>query len=529
MAIENWFLTAGERANPASELPAWTSGNLAEPLIHGAAYFDRLVTEVEALGPGDHLFFTDWRGDPDERMRPGGPTVVQLLARAAQRGVVVKGLVWRSHLDSLSYSEAENRSLSEAVCAAGGEVLLDQRVRRGGSHHQKLVVLRHPGAPQRDVAFAGGIDLCHSRRDGATHEGDPQAVLMSPRYGSHPPWHDVQLAVRGPVVGALDTTFRERWTDPMPLDSENPLAYLRDRLRGADLDPGPLPPQPADPPPCGPHHVQVLRTYPAVRPRYSFAPDGERTVARGYTKAVRRARRLIYLEDQYLWSAEVAELFAGALRNNPDLHLVAVIPRHPDVDGRLALPPNMVGRELALSLCERAAPDRVHIFDVENRQGQPVYVHAKVCVVDDVWASVGSDNFNRRSWTHDSELSCAVLDDTRDTRAPTDPAGRGDGARLFARELRLRLWREHLDRDPDGAQDADLLDPSSAVAAITAAADALQRWYDDGCRGPRPAGRLRPHRPERLHRLTRLWALPMYRLVYDPDGRPLRDRRAGTW
>ncbi|MFI9640624.1 phospholipase D family protein [Micromonospora sp. NPDC051925] len=527
MAIEDWFLTAEERANPVSVLPVWTTGNLAEPLIHGAAYFDRLVTEVEALGEGDHLFFTDWRGDPDERMRPDGPTVVQLFAQAAQRGVVVKGLLWRSHLDALSYSEAENRSLSEAVRAAGGEVLLDQRVRRGGSHHQKLVVLRHPHAPERDIAFAGGIDLCHSRRDDADHHGDPQALAMSPRYGPNPPWHDVQLAIRGPVVGALDTTFRERWTDPMPLDSENPLAYLRDRLRGSDLTPDPLPAQPADPPPCGPHHIQVLRTYPAVRPRYSFAPDGERTVARGYTKAVRRARRLIYLEDQYLWSTEVAELFAEALRDNPDLHLVAVVPRHPDVDGALALPPNMVGREQALSLCERAAPDRVHVFDVENRAGEPVYVHAKVCVVDDVWASVGSDNFNRRSWTHDSELSCAVLDDTHDERPPVDPAGQGDGARVFARDLRLRLWREHLDRDD--TDDTDLLDPATAVEAITSTADALQRWYDAGRSGHRPPGRLRPHRPERLPWHTRLWALPAYRLVYDPDGRPLHARRKGTW
>nr|WP_243715435.1 phospholipase D-like domain-containing protein [Micromonospora sp. KC207] len=400
-------------------------------------------------------------------------------------------------------------------------MLLDQRVRRGGSHHQKLVVLRHPDAPQRDIAFAGGIDLCHSRRDDAAHHGDRQAVLMSPRYGDHPPWHDAQLALRGPVVGALDTTFRERWTDPMPLDSENPLAYLRDRLRRADLRPDPLP----DPPPCGPHQIQVLRTYPAVRPRCSFAPDGERTVARGYTRAVRRARRLIYLEDQYLWSTEVADLFARALRANPELHLVAVLPRHPDVDGRFALPPNLVGREQALALCDKAAPDRVHVFDLENHAGDPVYVHAKVCVVDDVWASVGSDNFNRRSWTHDSELSCAVLDETRDSRAPQDPAGLGDGARRFARNLRLRLWREHLDRDPGGGQDDDPLDPASAVWAITSAAEALQRWHASGRVGPRPPGRLRPHRPERLAWYTRAWALPAYRLVYDPDGRPLR--RAG--
>ncbi|MEV4626097.1 phospholipase D-like domain-containing protein [Micromonospora sp. NPDC049523] len=529
MATEDWFLTAQERGNPTSHLPASTSGNQAEPLIHGAAYFDRLVTEVEALRAGDHLFFTDWRGDPDQRMRPEGPTVSELFCQAAQRGVVVKGLIWRSHLDRLQYSEEENRSLSEAVSAAGGEVLLDQRVRRGGSHHQKLVVLRHPNEPERDIAFAGGIDLCHSRRDDADHRGDPQAVAMSPRYGDRPPWHDVQLAVRGPVVGALDTVFRERWTDPMPLDSENPMAYLRDRLRGADLRADPLPAQPPDPPPCGPHHIQVLRTYPAVRPRYPFAPDGERTVARGYTKAIHRARKLIYLEDQYLWSTEVADLFAAALRANPELHLVAVVPRYPDVDGRLALPPNMVGREQALALCERAAPERVHVFDVENRSGDPVYVHAKVCVVDDVWASVGSDNFNRRSWTHDSELSCAVLDDTADDRTPTDPSGLGDGARRFARELRLRLWREHLDRAADGSEDDDLLDPQEAVRAIAAGAAALQAWHDGGQLGPRPPGRLRPHQPERLRWLTRVWAVPVYRLVYDPDGRPWHARRSGSW
>jgi hypothetical protein len=47
VTLRDWFLTAQERANPASELPVWTDGNLAEPLIHGAAYFDRLVSEVE--------------------------------------------------------------------------------------------------------------------------------------------------------------------------------------------------------------------------------------------------------------------------------------------------------------------------------------------------------------------------------------------------------------------------------------------------------------------------------------------------
>jgi phosphatidylserine/phosphatidylglycerophosphate/cardiolipin synthase-like enzyme len=151
------------------------------------------------------------------------------------------------------------------------------------------------------------------------------------------------------------------------------------------------------------------------------------------------------------------------------------------------------------------------VFDVENHEGTPVYVHAKACVVDDLWACVGSDNLNRRSWTHDSELSCAVLD--------------AEGE--FARDLRLRLLREHLDRAADGSEDAGLVDPHTAVQEIVSAAEALDEWHASGCSGPRPPGRLRPHRIEKMRVLTRLWAEPAYRLFYDPDGRAWHDRIKG--
>jgi phosphatidylserine/phosphatidylglycerophosphate/cardiolipin synthase-like enzyme len=347
---------------------------------------------------------------------------------------------------------------------------------------------------------------------------------MAEAYGPRPPWHDVQLEIRGPAVGVLDTAFRERWDDPTNVDNDHPVAWLRDHVRHARLHADPLPPQLPPPPECGPHVVQTLRTYPAIRPKYDFAPDGERSVARGYSKAIRRARRLVYLEDQYMWSADIARLFAEALAEHPDLHLVVVVPRVPDQDGAFAERPQYVGRWQAIEMCRRAGRDRVHVFDVENHAGTPVYVHAKVCVVDDTWLSVGSDNFNRRSWTHDSELSSAVLDTTRDVREPRDPAGTGEGARTLARDLRLELAREHLDRAADGSEDEDLVDPERFVAALDASAKALDAWHDGGRVGPRPPGRLRPHHAERLSIPTRLWATPIYRVLDDPDGRPLRLR-----
>ena len=191
-------------------------------------------------------------------------------------------------------------------------------------------------------------------------------------------------------------------------------------------------------------------TRPSGRRRRTPPPASGRSPA-GTAKAFRRARRLIYLEDQYMWSPHIARLLADALAAAPDLHIVVVVPRYPDVDGRFALPPNEVGRLEAIQVVSKVAPDRVHVFDLENRVGAPVYVHAKVCVIDDVWACTGSANLNRRSWSHDSELSCAVLDETPDEREPRDPAGLGDGARRFARDLRLRLLREHLDRPDDGS------------------------------------------------------------------------------
>jgi phosphatidylserine/phosphatidylglycerophosphate/cardiolipin synthase-like enzyme len=150
----------------------------------------------------------------------------------------------------------------------------------------------------------------------------------------------------------------------------------------------------------------------------------------------------------------------------------------------------------------------VAAYGLENHAGTPVYVHAKVCVIDDAWASTGSDNFNRRSWTHDSELSAVVLDEE------------------YARHLRLTLAAEHLDRltqvSERGLDDAmgDCLEPADMYDAYASSAAALETWHRGGRAGRRPPGRLRPIPLPPLSRFTRAWARYPLDVIHDPDGRP---------
>ncbi|MBE9373752.1 phospholipase [Saccharopolyspora sp. HNM0983] len=517
----HWFSAPDGRDNPATDLdqrhPAgisWSTGNSAHPLIDGTELFDSLVAELDAVRSGDRIFFSAWVGVQDKDLDEAGHTLGGLLFRALGIGASVHALFWWPFLTLHRGHVPPNRRFVTALRRRGGAALLDQRVRPIGCHHQKFLVIRRPERPSNDIAFVGGIDPCPSRRDDDRHRGDPDAQdSMDDRYGVRPAWHDAHLQVRGPAVDDVEHCFRERWADATA-PGRGPILRARRSLtsRRADQLPARLPP----PPRCGPHAVQLLRTYPAKRPPFPFAPHGERSVARGYLKALRNARRLVYVEDQFLWSPVVAEAFAAALRREPELRLVAVVPRLPEQGSFLETTTYNAAHREAMDLLRAAGEDRVDIYDLENTAGLPIYLHSKLCVVDDHWALVGSANLNRRSWSYDSELAAAVVDDGSDAGSPA-----------FARALRLRLWREHLGREPGNT--ADLADVTEGAHVLRRAAADLDRWHEHGRVSPRPSGHLRAHTRPAVSPLTQAWAGPVRRTVIDPDGRPAPLRRAGRW
>jgi phosphatidylserine/phosphatidylglycerophosphate/cardiolipin synthase-like enzyme len=68
-----------------------------------------------------------------------------------------------------------------------------------------------------------------------------------------------------------------------------------------------------------------------------------------------------------------------------------------------------------------------------SERADEIYCHAKVWLVDDVCARIGSANCTRRSFTHDSEMDLIVVDGALD-----------NGTRAFARRFRRELWGEQL-------------------------------------------------------------------------------------
>ena len=350
--------------------------------------------------------------------------------------------MWRSHLDRLSFSEEENRALDRRRSSTpAGEVLLDQRVRRGGSHHQKFVVLRHAGrpGPGRRVRRRDRPVPQPPRRRRARRR--PAGGCRCPRpTGRHPPWHDVQLELRGPAVGVLDTVFRERWDDPTsprlgPPDRLDPRQAARARLQRR-------PAAAAAAAAAGVRAAPWSRCCAPTRRsgrRYSFAPDGERSVARGYTKAIRRARRLIYLEDQYMWSPDVARLFAEALREQP-----GAAPRR-----RRAAAPRP-GRRLRAAAEPRSGGGRRSRCaggpagtGCTSSTWRTTTGRRSTCTprsASSTTCGPASAATTSTAGPGPTTASCrAPCSTPRATPASRRPGRHGDGARAFARDLRLEL------------------------------------------------------------------------------------------
>ena len=416
-------------------------GCALEVLIDGAAALPAIARALAEAH--EYVHIAGWHLAPYFALERRERQVVlgELLAEVAER-VPVRVLVWAGA--PLPLFHPTRREVSRAVqnLVRGTRIRceVDPREHPFHCHHEKVVVV------DGEVAFVGGIDLT----DAAGDRFDCQSHPARRRLG----WHDAAARITGPAVGDVDEHFAQRWRE---------VTGERLERRGSQGA-------------TGDKTVQVVRT--VAEGMYRSLPRGEFRILESYTRALRSAQRLIYLENQFLWSPEIVAILADKLRDPPhdDFRMVLLLPARAnngqdDTSGQLGvLSAADDGQRRLLAATIRS---------LSKERDDPLYVHAKVGLVDDRWLTIGSANLNAHSLMNDTELNLVCQDPD------------------LARETRTRLWSEHLQLD-----------------AATIAATDYRNLVDD---------HWRPVALEQLERLRR-GAPPAHRLLALP-GVSRRSRR----
>lgn len=305
---------------------------------------------------------------------------------------------------------------------------LDGHHPTGGSHHQKIVVI------DDCLAFCGGIDMTAERWDTREHaDDDPRRI--DPGGDSYGPWHDATTALQGPAAAALGKLSRARWQAAGGEEIATPHAQ-------EDCWPHALVPDFTD------VEVAIARTLPEMDDQ---PPVHE--IEALYLALIASAKRWIYAESQYFASRRVAEAIARRLDEPDGPEVVIVNPE--SAQGWLEpLAMDTARARLIEALRRRDVHRRLRVFHPFTAGGTPIYVHAKVTIVDEAVLRVGSSNFNNRSMRLDSECDVAI--------AAAEP---GDVVSVAIAAIRDSLIAEHLGSTPADVA-ATLARTGSLIATI---------------------------------------------------------------
>jgi phospholipase D1/2 len=294
------------------------------------------------------------------------------------------------------------------------------------------------------------------------------------------PWHDISMQVVGQPARDLTRHFVQRWnyilrqrkpTRPTPFLLPPP------DFNAADLEALSL---------NGTCEVQILRS---AGPWSLGTPDKtEHSIMNAYAKLIEESEHFVYIENQFFISSceteavtirnligdALVERIVRAARDNEAWRACLIIPLIPGFQNtveeeggtsvRLIMqyqyrsicrgPSSVFGRLRAQGI----EPEDYIQFYALRQWGkigpkkmlvtEQLYIHAKIMIVDDRIAIIGSANINERSMLGNRDSECAAI--VKDTDMILSQMN-GEPYRVgrFAHTLRVRLMREHLGLDTD--------------------------------------------------------------------------------
>ncbi|KAG6376934.1 hypothetical protein JVT61DRAFT_967 [Boletus reticuloceps] len=486
----------------------------AQWLVDGRDYMWNLARALTMAK--ESIYIHDWWLSPELQLRRPSKDRYRLdriLERKAKQGVKIHVILYqevssRTTPTDSNYAKQKLTSLHENIMIQRSPSHF-QTGTFYWAHHEKLCVI------DQTIAFMGGIDLCFGRWDTPQHVlvDDPEVSLTTTIWPgkdySNPrvldfhtlhkpeedmydrskvprmPWHDVGMQVVGQPARDLARHFVERWNWLLRIKNHTrlmPFLMPPPEFRPGELEALGL---------TGTCEMQICRS---AGPWSLGTPNRiEHSIQNAYIAAIDESKHFVYIENQFfISSTEINDVkiengigdalvrrIIRAKREGTPWKCCIIIPLFPgfpftvdhgdasairiilDCQNRTLFrgENSIYGR---LRAEEIEPEDYIRVFSLRNwgkmRDGvvttEIVYIHGKICIVDDRLAIIGSANINERSQRgdRDSELA-AVIRDTDMIEGMM--AGVPFEVGRFAHTLRVRLMREHIGVDVDALTDED--------------------------------------------------------------------------
>jgi cardiolipin synthase len=337
-----------------STRPLVYGGNRIELLKNGEQYFPRLLAAIESARQSIYIETYIFQLDSV------GEKVSDALAAAAQRGVAVHLLI-----DGFG-SQTTADALIARLKPQGAKVIVFRRTRWWRLDRRLLRRLHRKVALFDDrLAFIGGINIIDDH-----HHPDPEPVRagLGPRF-------DFAVACEGPLVAAVSYTVTRLWWTMSVLQ-------LKRRPKSR--------PQPIEPPALAQTGIRA-----ALLLRDNLR--NRRTIERAYLDAFAHARHEVLIANAYfLPGKKFRDALCDLSRGGVRVRLL--------LQGRV---------EYRLQhYAQQALYGELVKCGIEIYEYTPSYLHAKVAVVDQKWATVGSSNIDPYSLLLAREANVAVYDET---------------------------------------------------------------------------------------------------------------------
>ena len=374
---EGWYVTLG-----GLDKSRFTLNNELEILIDNQLELETIVKSIENSKSYVYLtqieFETEFvasfkdNGTPKELM-------VDLLRRVADRGVDVKIILNENKAIPDSFSKIEDYFRSSGVMA--------REFKTSGLHvmHAKIVVVDGNeafimGSPFKKDYWDSNFHLIHDQRR---------------KNGKVRPVHDVSVKLKGGSVGHIEEFFIQMWNYISTEEYEGNNKIIANKIDSSiNISNSGIP-------------VQVTRS---ITPD-TFYKNGELGIFEGYRKAIGNAKDFIYLECQYFTNISIIKALKNAMSTNKDLNVIVVMNENPTIPRYKKWQNQCIEKFGIKSLNDCLEHPQISFFSLWSGRSsheifeiQQLYVHSKLAIVDDIWATIGTANLDGTSLTHVNEL-----------------------------------------------------------------------------------------------------------------------------